>query len=526
MERRFLALWLPLLAFDRYARDESAAAGPRAVVVRDGGTLRLRAVDTRARALGLGPGLGLADARARVPGLVALPDDPAADRAFLDRLARWTERYTPDVAIDGADGLLLDITGAAHLHGGEPGLRQDLLARLERSRVAGRAAIAGTAAAAWALSRFAPAAGAIVASGGEARALDPLPPAALRLDPEPLGQLARLGIRSIGALRRLPRHGLAARFGDGVNQRLDAAFGHRPEPISPQPPAPDWTVRRAFAEPISTPEDIARLAADMIGALCRRLQAADKGARALDLRCRRIDGQIEACAIATAAPVAEPGRLVRLFAEKLRHLRPGLGLESATLAAMRVEDLAPAQASLGADPGSEPDEEGRALAPLVDTLANRLGAAAVGRLVPVARHPPEAAQATRAASGAPGPGLAEMPAAWRSPWTQAAARPLRLLETPAPIEVTAAVPDGPPLQFRHRGRLHRVRRADGPERIAPEWWRAPADDGDDRPRAWLRDYYRIEDSEGRRFWVFRRVAQGEDAVAGASLGWFLHGIFA
>ena len=421
---------------------------------------------------------------------------------------------------------MLDITGAAHLHGDEPGLRRDLLARLERSRVTGRAAIAGTAAAAWALSRFAPASCAIVASGEEPRVLDPLPPAALRLDPGSLAQLEKLGVRSIGALRRLPRTGLAARFGDAINQRLDAAFGRRAAPLSPRPQAADWSVRRAFAEPISTPEDIARLADDMIAALCRRLAAADKGARALDLRCRRIDGQIESCAVATAAPVADPVRLARLFAEKLRHLRPGLGLESAELTATRVEDLAPSQANLGTGLGGAAEDGGaRDLAPLVDTLANRLGAAAVSRLVPVARHPPEATQAILPGLGAPIPGLADAPAAWRSPWTDAAARPPRLLETPVPIEVTAAVPDGPPLQFRHRGRLHRVRRADGPERIAPEWWHAPPPDGEERACHWLRDYYRIEDSEGRRFWVFRRVARGAGS-AGVSLGWFLHGVFA
>lgn len=460
-----------------------------------------------------------------MPGLAALPDDPAADRNFLEKLARWAERYTPDVAVDGADGLVLDITGAAHLHGGEHGLRGDLLMRLDRARIAARAAVAGTAAAAWALARFGPAAAgtdvpeAVVASGGEAHAIDGLPPAALRLDPATLGQLDRLGIRTIGALRRLPRQGLAARFGDAIRRRLDAALGHRAEPISPMPPAADWCVRRAFPEAISTPEGIALFTSDMIAALCRRLQAADKGARALELRCRRIDGQIEGCAVATAAPVAAPERLVRLFAEKLRHLRPGLGLESAELSATRVEPLAAVQRGLAGDIGPRTDDGD--LAPLVDTLANRLGDGAVGRLVPVARHPPEEAQAVLAGLDPRAAAPVAPPAAWRNPWTDAAARPLHLLETPLPIEVTAALPDGPPLQFRHRGRLHRVLRADGPERIAPEWWRMPASSTARRPQDWLRDYYRIEDSEGRRFWVFRRVAQPDDGR-----GWFLHGIFA
>ena len=527
-DRRFLSLWLPLLAFDRRARAEPPAAtpaepAPRAIVARDGATLRLAAVDGRAGALGLAPGLGLADARARVPGLVTFAEDPQTDRRFLEDLARWAGRYTPDVALDGADGLLLDITGAAHLHGGEDGLRDDLRARLARARIAARVAIASTAATAWALARFRPDTadphGMIAAAGDEARAIDGLPPAALRLDPGTLAGLDRLGIRTIAALRRLPRHGLAARFGDAVNQRLDAALGRRAEPISPLPAAPDWSVRRAFAEAISTPEDIARLAAEMIAALCRRLQAADMGARTLALRCRRIDGRIESCAVATAAPVAAPERLVRLFAEKLRHLRPGLGLESAELTATRVEPLAPAQRGLGEGLGGIAEDGD--LAPLVDTLANRLGAGAVVRLVPVARHPPEEAQTVLPGLAPRASGTVAPQAAWRSPWTDAAARPPCLLETPSPIDVTAALPDGPPLQFRHRGRLHRVLRADGPERIAPEWWRTSAGEASRRPQDWLRDYYRIEDSEGRRFWVFRRVAQPDDGR-----GWFLHGIFA
>jgi protein ImuB len=545
MDRRFLALWLPCLQLDRHARDEAAAAGawptsdaaqmPRVVAVRQGGALRLTAVDARASAAGLFPGLSLADARARLPNIRIVADDPAADGRFLEKLARWAERYTPDVALDPPDGLLLDITGAAHLHGGEAGLRRDALARLERGRVTARAAIADTAAAAWALARFgrpaaaghpdAPHAGesdAMILGGDDAeRVLDTLPCAALRLDAAVLDQLERLGLRRIGDLRRMPRRGLVARFGEAIAQRLDALSGQRDVPISPLSPACDWAVRRAFPDPISTPEDIARLADGMLVALCSRLAAAERGARAIELRCRCLDGRIERCGIATAAPVATPARLMKLLSERLGHLRPGLGIESAELIATRVEALAPSQRSLGAGLGTA--DRAPDLAPLVDALSNRLGAQAVGRLVPVARHVPEAAQHLLPALAPIDAGIADEAASWRTPWADAAARPLRLLEMPVPLDVTAEVPDGPPLQFRLHGRLHRVRAADGPERIAPEWWHGQ--DGRDRPQDWLRDYYRVEDRDGGRFWVFRRLAQG-GAQRGATRDWFLHGVFA
>jgi protein ImuB len=539
MDRRFLALWLPSLQLDRHARDEAATAGawpasgdigaPRVVAVRQGGALRLTAVDDRARAAGLCPGLSLADARARLPDIRVVADDPAADARFLEKLARWAERYTPDVALDPPDGLLLDITGAAHLHGDEHGLRRDALARLERGRIVTRAAVAGTAAAAWALARFGPpshmgsgeSGAAILRDGDRERVLDALPCAALRLDAATLDQLDRLGLRRIGDLRRMPRRGLVARFGDALAQRLDAVSGQRDVPLSPLPPACDWAVRRAFPEPISTPEDIARLADDMIAALCRRLAAAERGARAIEFRCRCLDGRIERCGVATAAPVATPARIMKILAERLGHLRPGLGIESAEMIATRVEALAPSQRGLGAGMGAA--DRDADLAPLVDAVSNRLGAQAVGRLVPVARHAPEVAQRLFPALAPIGGGIAEAPASWRSPWTDGATRPLRLLEAPVPLDVTAEIPDGPPLQFRLRGRLHRVRAADGPERIAPEWWNDQ--DGRDQPQDWLRDYYRVEDRDGRRFWVFRRLAQ-DGAQRGATRGWFLHGVFA
>jgi protein ImuB len=513
-QRRLLALWLPRLPLDRHARAEPHAADrPRAIVASRGGADRLIMVDAIARTLALRPGLSLADARARAPDLIAVPADPASDHRFLVRLARWAERYTPHVGLDGEDGLLLDITGAAHLHGGEAGLRDDLLARLTRGRCAARAAIAGTAAAAWALSRFARCGSAIVAAGGASAALGDLPPAALRLSDATLEMLDRLGVRRIAELRALPRQGLAARFGDEVNARLDAAFDGQAEPISPLAPAADWSTRLAFPEPIATAEDLARLVVALLAPLCARLLRAGLGARRLELRCVRLDGARTGCAIATALPERDQVRLARLFNERLSGIDPGLGIEAAMLTATRVAPLAPIQRALmPAQRNTTAD-----LAPLIDAVTNRLGPRAAMHLRPVERHIPEAAQQEEPARADATDDIATPAAVWRSPWTGAAARPPQLLAVPEPITVTACLPDGPPLQFRHRGALHRVARADGPERIAPEWWMPSHQGASDGTR----DYYRIEDAQGRRFWIYRML----DA-SGAPARWYLHGIFA
>ncbi|MFM8989335.1 MAG: DUF6504 family protein, partial [Alphaproteobacteria bacterium] len=359
------------------------------------------------------------------------------------------------------------------------------------------------------------------------------PPAALALPAATTGTLDRLGIARIGDLAALPRDGLAARFGEELLARLDAALDHRPEPISPLEPAPDWRARRAFAEPISTPEDLARLATELVQALCHRLSRAGRGARRFGLSCRRIDGRVEACAVALAAPASDATRIARLLAARVDRIDPGLGVEDAELVASHVEVLRPGQRVL-AGTGEDPARAREDLAPLVDALANRLGGGAVARLAIADRHEPEAAQRVAPPLQAPEEGEAPCLAhavhgtshdilrrAWRSAWTDAAARPPILLEAPEAVEAMSVLPDGPPLQFRWRGRLRRARRADGPERIAPEWWRADARGHAARAR----DYYRVEDEDGARLWMFRDAGDGAGGDDGTGR-WFVHGIFA
>jgi protein ImuB len=346
----------------------------------------------------------------------------------------------------------------------------------------------------------------VVPEGGARAALAPLPVAALRLPVEIVHDLNRLGLRRVGELYGLPRAPLAPRFGESVARRLDQALGLVREPISPRRPPEPRTERLGFVEPILAAEDLRRGTRLMMERLCRRLERQALGIRRLELACYRVDCRVERAAIGTSRPSRDPSHLLRLIAEKLERIAPGLGIEAMLLQAIEVEALAPDQPGLGRAGVAAPPLD--ASASLVDRLVNRLGAANVRRLVPFESHLPE--RAVRSL-----PALAEAPAA--GTWPHGPPRPIRLLERPDPVEAVAPVPDDPPLLFRWRGATYRVRRAEGPERIAAEWWRDPAAAGD----GGVRDYYRVEDEAGRRFWLYRQGLYRPELPP----RWFLHGFF-
>jgi protein ImuB len=508
---------------------------PLATFVNQKGALRLEAVCARAADAGLAPGTMLADARAMVPSLQVRAADPAADARLLEDLAAWCERYTPYVAIDrshpgaGGGALWLDVTGCAHLFGGEAGLRADLLARLRRQGLAAAAAIADAPGAAWALARYGDDAMQIAPPGGARVALAPLPVAALRLDPEAVRMLERLGLERIECLYPLPRRALVARFGGALTTRLDQAQGVAPEPIAPRPPCLAHRAQLTFAEPIAHAEALAAVTRRLLAELCGGLAAAGLGARRLTLACYRVDNSTAAVAIGTSRPCRDARQLERLLAEKLERVDLGFGIERALLEADAVEPLLPeplAWRQMGAGDldqardlapgpgrgwGPSPQQ---ALAPLVDRLSNRLGQDAVSQLAPRASHLPERAQERVPALSA------TMPAPFPVPrlYGAAPARPLRLLARPEPIEAVAPVPDAPPVLFRWRRVLHKVAKVGGPERLAPEWWRTPEVD----PDAATRDYFAIEDTQGGRFWLFR---EGLYTGAANMPRWYLHGLF-
>jgi protein ImuB len=537
------------------------------------------AASPAAVASGIAPGLPLADAQAYVPGLAIHETDPAGDAEWLHRLAEWCGRYSPWTSPDGVDGIVLDITGCAHLRGGEARLASEIVARICRLGFACRVAIADTAGAAWAVARFGGERVAIVAPGESRMALAQLPVAALRLPAASVAGLERLGLKRIGALYPMPREALAQRFGEALARRLDQALGAADAPMSPLRPVIARRARLSFAEPIATAEDLARAAAHLVEALCRGLAAEGVGARRLILACYRIDGAVEQAAIGTARPSRDARHLTRLLSARLAGLDPGLGIEDMVLTAPLAERLDAAQlemraASLAHRPSPSPPlkieepspplggegwvrgyrngasslrdkretgvtpsprpsppnggegvslvsgasssletSDGIALAALVDRLGNRLGLTNLRAVAPCESHLPERAVAIL-------PAL-DTHRAGRSSWPEGVPRPVRLFAPPEPIEAMALVPDDPPVMFRWRRLLHRVRRADGPERIAEEWWRMPDPTRIADPTA-IRDYYRVEDESGRRFWLFRAGLYLPDRSA----DWFLHGVFA
>src|SRR5579883_2484101 len=346
--RRVMSLWLPNWAIDRWRRQGSRKHRsfddtPLVLAATIGNRRLVTAADFEAQAMGIAPGMPLTDARALHPALAVAESDPTRDAAALARLAAWCGRYSPWVSPHGRDGIWLDITGCAHLRGGESALAAELIERLARQDIAGRVAVADTPGAAWAVVRGSGATTAVVPEGGARQALAPLSVGALRLDPMAVAELERLGLRRIGDLYAMPRAALAARFGETLAHRLDQALGLAAEPLSPLPTAPSRWARRRFAEPIGTAEDIVAATRELLIVLCRSLADEMLGARRLILTLYRIDGTSEAASIGTARPSRDPGHLLRLLEERLALLDPGLGIEDMLLAAPAVEKLAAMQ---------------------------------------------------------------------------------------------------------------------------------------------------------------------------------------
>lgn len=445
---------------------------------------------------------------ALVPELATADAEPEADAEALTALADWCVRFSPAVAVDAPDGLFLDITGVAHLWGGEAEFMDDLGTRLAGNGLPFRLAIADTAGAAWALCRFAEA-GTIAPPGGQAELLKPLPPAALRLDPDAAAQIGRLGLRRVGQLMEIPRAPLGRRFGAHTLMRLDQALGRATEALTFRRPPTPWVARLAFLEPISAPEDMARVTEDVTAKLCARLEAEGQGARRFETFFHRVDGKALPLAVGLSLAGRDARRIARLFQPKLETVDPGFGIESVTICAYAVEPVSGRQARLDAGVGIAVED---GLAPLVDRLVNRLGPERVWRAAPVESHVPELAVGRAPALESASPETA--------PWDRETPRPVRLFRRPEPLEqVFALLPDDPPRQFRWRGRLHEVRRAEGPERIGEEWWKGGIDEVS---VSHVRDYYRVEDQDGARFWLFRAGLYDDTASAPK---WWLHGVF-
>jgi protein ImuB len=520
--RRYLAVWLRRLPTDRIAQHFP----PEALVIASPvkGALRLSAVNDAAAALGLHVGMALADARAMYPKIAVADADERADLVLLDAIADWCDRYTPLVGLDVPDGLTLDISGCAHLFGGEAALAADLARRLSAQGIQARVAVADTVGCAWATARFSsslPQRGrvvgeadrvGIIATGDERDTLSPLPLAALRLSSGTIAALSQVGLKHIADVLDLPRAPLAARFGTQFVRRIDQALGRADEPITPRLPVPAAIAEQRFADPIALERDVLGTIEKLAGKLSPLLERRGEGARLLQAALFRTDGKVFRIEVGTSEPLRDPARIRHLFADRLGvigdEVDPGFGYDMLRLAALATERREPAQTGL-----ASPDHAAE-LAHLIDRLGARFGLRRVTRLVPQDTHIPEFAVAAmpahmNACPTAPRPGHVEHD-------SLAPTRPIRLFARPEPVEAVAEVPDGPPVRFRWRHVLHEVAQAEGPERIAMEWWRDAAGN------VLMRDYFRVESREGLRVWIFRKWLNDPDEPT----SWFVHGVFA
>ena len=538
---RIVSVWLPRWPIQRFLAAQ--AIGPKdqfadkpvdpdrpfVLAIAGAGGPRIAALNTAAEDAGLAIGEPLADARAKAGFLQVRTADAAADEAALRRLALWATRYTPTASplcrdiwneTNGADGFFLDIEGAAHLFGGEERLVADLAGRLDRFDLPARLAVADTPGAAWALSRFHPARIVVLPSGREAAALADMPIEALRLSGETRTALRRLGFKTVGALMDKPRAPFAARFAAELLRRLDQSLGRIDEPLVPIAAPPVYHSLNYLLEPIVTADAIVARASRLMQNLVHVLVRDDVGARALKLCLYRVDGAVEAVDIGLTAPTRSVAHVVRLIALKLETLAAtqdcGFGFEAIGLAVTRAEPMPARQIEFTS--ASEDGDRAERYAALIDALRQRLGPRRVQRFEPIASHLPERAEKLPPVDGAP-------PAHTWSASEQP--RPLLLLPRAEPAEVTALVPDGPPRRFCWRGMTHEIEAAQGPERIAAEWWRAPhcsAHSRESERRSVLtRDYYLVEDGDGRRFWLYREGLYGRET---ADARWFVQGLFA
>ena len=571
--RRWVSVWLPEFAIERLRSARSAPLGrsgplpglprkarrPFALAGPDARGVVVTATNASARKAGVQTGQTLADARAICPGLATLPAEPEADGEVLRALALWLGRFGPNRNTDGADGLWVEITGVGHLYGGEDALLADLLRRFGIAGFTAKAAVADTYGAAYALARYGCARGSAhtIAEPGKTReALAPLTVEALRLAPAAVQLLKRLGLRTVGQILEIPRSSLARRFRDDLRAmrqrvvadaanavvwRLDQALGYEQEPRRPLEEPPVRIRSLPFAEPLISSEGIEQAVQRLSQELTADLSSACEGAFVIRLSLYRSDGTRADAEIGSGRPCRDPDHIMRLLRERLDKIDAGLGIDLVTLAAVRVGPVAPDQCGLGAVSADD-----NAVARLIDRLVNRLGGNRVRVMEVGDSHLPERAMVLRPAQSAYG---SKAPAGHEVSSPQSA-RPAFLLDVPEPIDVIAELPEGPPAQFQWRRVRHRITRANGPERIAPEWWRdlegrfeleagkpnatetaelpcgAPLP-GEPEVRTKLpreRDYYVLEDVCGGRYWVFREGLYQREAEEGPP-GWFMHGVF-
>jgi protein ImuB len=500
MAKRYVSIWFRQLKTDWFIiRQPQLSHIPFVLSAADHGRMLITNANTLAEAEGVNTGMLVADARAIIPSLQVLDDIPYLPDKLLIRLAAYCIRFTPFVAIDLSDGLILDASSCAHLWGGDQlylaAINKRLIARGYQVR-SGMADSIGTA---WAIARFGKASP-IIEPGGNSVALLPLPAAALRLETETVERLTKLGLRNIKDFIAMPRSAMRRRFGPSFIQRLNQALGLEEEIIQPVQPIEPYQERLPCLEPIVSATGIEIALQRLLETICHRLQQEQKGLRTACFKAYCVDGSIEKIEIGTNRPSHNAIHLFKLFEHKINGIAPGLGIELFILEALKLEEAVPQQENLWKrDAGLENIK----LSELLDRLAGRFGADHIHRYLPDEHYWPERSIKLAATLDEQSDG----------PWKIERPRPLQLLSKPEPIEVTAPIPDYPPMLFRYNGKLHKIVKSDGPERIEQEWW---------LQQGQHRDYYCVEDEAGNRYWLFRSGHYAADKT----YQWYIHGFFA
>jgi protein ImuB len=500
MQRRYVTIWFRYIKTDwftrRSANGSTLAGKPLVVYAKQQGRMVITAANQLAEQQGIYEGTVLADARAIVPTLQTIEDKPEQFEKIIAQFAEWFIRYAPIVAIDGCDGLIIDAIGCAHLWGGDEKYVQDISNRLKHLGYNIRIAMAGTIGAAWALAHYGNNQS-IIKNGNEADAIINLPPQCLRINEEVSERLHKLGLNQVQQFITMPRSVLRRRFGADFIKRLNQALGYEEEFIQSVTITPPYQERLNCLEPIVTLTGIEIALRQLLNTICKRLQQEQKGIRKVKFICYRIDGKTQCIEIGTNRPTSDTKHLFKLFEIKLGTIEPALGIELFVMEATKVDEHISAQEKIWNTTGDLTDNN---IALLLDRLANKIGEHKIHRYLPDEHYWPERS-VKKALS------LDEKPT---THWNNTKTRPLKILSPPEPITVTAPVPDYPPMLFRYKNKIHKIIRADGPERIEQEWW---------LQQGQHRDYYYVEDEEGHRYWLFRLGHYD----AAKPVGWFLHG---
>lgn len=500
MQKRFLSIWFRYLKTDWYTRRHPELADqPFVLAAAEHGRMMVAAANAMAILEGIDPGTVLADARAIVHGLQVYDDEPGMETRLLQKFGEWCIRFSPVVSVDPPDGLMIDITGCAHLWGGEEKYLDEIYNRISTNGYKIRIAIAGTSGAARAIARFGKDKS-IVSSGNELESILCLPPVALGFDIASTERLHKLGLRQVKDFISMPSKSLQRRFGTGFITRLNYALGLEEEIFETVQPVQRYQERLPCLEPIATATGIEIALTRLLETICLRLKKEEKGLRKAVFRCYRIDGVNIDLSIGTTRPSYNSAHLYKLFENALPGIEPALGIELFSIEALQVEDHSPAQEEIWQVASGIEDNR---VAELLDRIEGKLGEGNVHRYLPAPHHWPERSFREAAST------TEKITLGWRTDQS----RPLSILAKPEPIEVAAPIPDYPPMLFRHKGKLHRIKKADGPERIEREWW---LEQGEHR------DYYTVEDEDGQRYWVFRSGHYSEEN----KWQWFLGGFFA